>query len=217
VQNWEKGENTVTLASWRPNFSSWLPASSPSRNSNQRIQLLGCDIVLQRRSPCPSLHLRSTKVNSSLSLHLSLVSSMAQQAGLIKVLDAPVAAGNAAGVLARLAEREEERAAATARRLEELQVSADPRESVEAFLQDFAGRRQQLEVALQAAVGTAGSGGAAGGSGGAAAELAALAGQIAELEQVRQALPAMLWHGSMVGLLVMLGHHMAACHSLPRC
>ena len=163
MQNWEKGENTVTLASWRPNFSSWLPASSPSRNSNQRIQLPGCDIVLQRRSPCPSLHLRSTKVNSSLSLHLSLVSSMAQQAGLIKVLDAPVAAGNAAGVLARLAEREEERAA---RRLEELQVSADPRESVEAFLQDFAGRRQQLEVALQAAVGTAGSGGAAGPGGG---------------------------------------------------
>jgi hypothetical protein len=109
---------------------------------------------------------------------------MAQQAGVIKVLDAPVAAGHAAGVLARLAEREEERAAATARRLEELQVSADPRESVDAFLQDFAGKRQQLEVALQAAAGTAGSGGAAGGSGDAAAELAALAGQIAKLEQV---------------------------------
>ena len=55
---------------------------------------------------------------------------------------------------------------------------------MDAFLQDFAGKRQQLEVALQAAAGTAGSGGAAGGSGDAAAELAALAGQIAKLEQV---------------------------------
>lgn len=100
-----------------------------------------------------------------------------QHPGVIEVLDAPAAPAAASGVLARLAEREEARASAAARRLQELQVSGDPRESVDAFMDDFASRRQQLEAALQAASG--------GGGGGDAAAVAALAEQIAELEKVR--------------------------------
>ena len=104
-----------------------------------------------------------------------------QQACVIEVLDAPVAAAAAGSererVLGRLAEREEQRTATTARRLEELEVTADPRESVDAFLEEFAERRQQLEAALSAA--------AAGEPGSGTAELTALAKQIADLEKVR--------------------------------
>ncbi|PRW60049.1 tubulin-folding cofactor C-like [Chlorella sorokiniana] len=99
-----------------------------------------------------------------------------QHAGVIEVLEAPVAPAAASGVLARLAEREEARASAAAKRLEDLHVSGDPRESVDAFMEEFSSRRQQLEAALQAA-----SGG--GGGGGDAAAVAALAEQIAELEK----------------------------------
>lgn len=99
-----------------------------------------------------------------------------QHAGVIEVLEAPAAPAAASGVLARLAEREEARASAAAKRLQELQVSGDPRESVDAFMEEFAARRQQLEAALQAA-----SGGSGGGD---AAAVAALAEQIGELEKV---------------------------------
>ncbi len=102
-----------------------------------------------------------------------------QHPGVIKVLEAPAAPAAASGVLARLAEREEARTTAAAKRLQELQVSGDPRESVDAFMDEFASRRQQLEAALQAASGSGG------GSGGDAAAVAALAEQIGELEKVR--------------------------------
>lgn len=99
-----------------------------------------------------------------------------QHPGVIEVLDAPAAPAAASGVLARLAEREEARASAAAQRLQQLQVSGDPRESVDAFMEDFASRRQHLETVLQAA---------SGGGGGDTAAVAALAEQIAELEKVR--------------------------------
>ena len=99
-----------------------------------------------------------------------------QQPGVIEVLEAPAAPAAASGVLARLAEREEARASAAAKRLQDLQVSGDPRESVDGFMDGFASRRQQLEAALQAA---------GGGGGGDAAAVAALAEQIDELEKVR--------------------------------
>ncbi|KAL4859053.1 Tubulin-folding cofactor C [Chlorella vulgaris] len=75
---------------------------------------------------------------------------MAQHHGVIEALDAPAEASKGASVLARLAEREEQRAATAVKRLEELQVSSDPRESVDAFMEHFSTRRQQLEAALQA-------------------------------------------------------------------
>lgn len=98
-----------------------------------------------------------------------------QHSGVIEVLEAPAAPAAASGVLARLAEREEARTSAAAKRLQELQVSGDPRESVDAFMDEFASRRQQLEAALQAASGGGGDAGA----------VAALAEQIGELEKVR--------------------------------
>ncbi|KAL4459071.1 hypothetical protein ABPG75_013936 [Micractinium tetrahymenae] len=105
--------------------------------------------------------------------------------GVIEVLDAPAAAGHAAGVLARLAERDRERAAEAARRLEELAVPAEPHENVERFLEGFAEQRRELDAALAGAAGSdsiGGDGGEGGGSGD-AVTLAALAGRIAELEK----------------------------------
>lgn len=109
-----------------------------------------------------------------------------QQPCVIEVLDEPNATDGARGasVLARLAEREEQRAASTAKRLEDLQVSADPRESVETFLQDFAAKRQATDTALQQLATAPGGGGAA--------ELAALTGQLADLEKVG-------WHVQALG------------------
>lgn len=106
--------------------------------------------------------------------------------GVIEVLDAPAAAGHAVGVLARLAERDRERAAEAARRLEELAVSAEPHENVERFLAGFAEQRRQLEETLEAAAGGAGADGEGSGaaSAGDAAALAELVGRIADLEKV---------------------------------
>lgn len=98
---------------------------------------------------------------------------------MIEVSDAPAAAGHAAGVLARLAERDRERAAEAGRRLEQLAMSAEPHESVERFLEGFAGRRRELDAALAAA-----ADGGGGGSGGSTV-LAELADCIAELEKAR--------------------------------
>lgn len=106
---------------------------------------------------------------------------------MIEVLDAPAAAGHAAGVLARLAERDRERAAEAARRLEQLTVSAEPHENVERFLGSFAEQRRELDAALEAVSGGAGASDEGGGAGGSdpAAALAELAGRISDLEKVR--------------------------------
>lgn len=93
---------------------------------------------------------------------------------VIEVLDAPKDTAAGSGVLARLAAREGERTSAAARRLEELQVTGDPRESVDGFMDDFSSRRQALEAALQEAAGS---------GGGDAAAMADLAARITELEQ----------------------------------
>ncbi len=106
---------------------------------------------------------------------------------MIEVLDAPAAAGHAAGVLARLAERDRERAAEAARRLEQLTVSAEPHENVERFLGSFAEQRRELDAALEAVSGGAGASDEGGGAGGSdpAAAVAELAGRISDLEKVR--------------------------------
>jgi hypothetical protein len=54
------------------------------------------------------------------------------------------------GVLGRLHAREAQRAAEAVKRLEALQGSADPRESIEGFMAAFTKQRQALEASLQA-------------------------------------------------------------------
>lgn len=89
------------------------------------------------------------------------------------------AEGQLPGVLGRLQARESQRAADAARRLEALQSSADPRESIEGFMHAFTKQRQALEAALQALLGV-GAGGADG-----PAAVDALAADLAALDQVR--------------------------------
>ncbi len=49
----------------------------------------------------------------------------------------------------RLQAREAQRAAEAAKRLEDLEVASDPRESVESFLQDFSEQRAEIAAALE--------------------------------------------------------------------
>jgi hypothetical protein len=136
---------------------------------------------------------------------------MAQHPGVIEALDAPAEASKGASVLARLAEREEQRAATAVERLEELQVSSDPRESVDAFMEDFSTRRQQLEAALQAC--------ATPGNAAPHDQLTALGEQLAALEKVRdwQWHPQVgfCWWSSGWVLKSWLGHCSVALHRGP--
>ena len=68
------------------------------------------------------------------------------------------AAGEALpSVLGRLHAREAQRAAEAAKRLEALQSSADPRESIEGFMATFNKQAQALEASLQTLQGAAAS------------------------------------------------------------
>lgn len=86
------------------------------------------------------------------------------------------------GVLGRLQARAAQRAADAAKRLEALQSSADPRESVEGFMDAFSRQRQALEASLQAL--TAGGAAAVNDS---SPTVGSLAADIAELDKVRWA------------------------------
>lgn len=82
------------------------------------------------------------------------------------------------GVLGRLQAREAQRAAEAARRAEAQQGSADPRESVDAFLDAFGTQRQALETAVQGLGAGAGANEAD-----AAAAVDGLAAELAELDK----------------------------------
>ena len=93
----------------------------------------------------------------------------------------------ASGVLERLAAREAERAAGAAARAAEAQGAADPRESVEAWLADFAARCAALEGRLEVAEAAA-AGGSSGGAAGTTAAPPPLEAAAAELTAVEQRL-----------------------------
>eukprot|EP00887_Chlorella_sp_A99_P006717 scaffold3.g6717.t1 len=73
----------------------------------------------------------------------------------LDLLEQPAEGAGAAGVLGRLRAREAQRVHEAARRAEELQVSADPRESVEGFLAEFSRQRASLAAAFDAAAAAA--------------------------------------------------------------
>lgn len=105
---------------------------------------------------------------------------MAAAGESLDLVDQPAASG-AGGVLERLRAREEQRSQEAAKRLEELEVSSDPRESVAAFLASFGSQRQALQERLEAA-GALPTGGA-GELAAAKAVLEKLASDVAELEK----------------------------------
>lgn len=56
---------------------------------------------------------------------------------------------NLPDVLGRLEARQVQRAARAAKRIEELQCSSDPRESINNFLEEFEKQRQELQASLE--------------------------------------------------------------------